>query len=483
MGRSSYGGGSSVKKKWYAVQIGYTPGVYDSWDQAEKQVKSQPLGVCSMECAAVAKFKGFTQSEGVDAAIAYMGGEALYKAWTLFRNEDLDAAEAAFKAVRAVETSTCSMNARSASHGEFRIEEERVRLAELEKVREIARERQAQEAVDFAAREVTRAATMEAARKEAAAAADKQRDEAALARAAEEARSAAELETEAKRLSEQARAAKAEALKAEAEALADKKETERAVEAARAARKQASEGRAEKAEEERLAAVERNRSLAAEGRKKTASGKYLSDAAQRQGTHNRRSGQTAKRTKKRNEKKAQEKLLEAVAIQQAQLAAEQTAFAEQQAAAGAQLSEVRQARSATAAIAGVDPGAAKEHKRLVDSWERMGTQLAETPSHPGQLSRQMSRVAAEMVTASKKTVRDKQQRERQQKRQKKSAGDKAAQNQAWTQNHLSNQRPQDRWSKLSRKHSVEKRKVRKNQKKKKKEQGRGRNSRHPIRLR
>jgi hypothetical protein len=79
-GRSSYGGDSSVKKKWYAVQIGYTSGVYDSWDKAEKQVKSQPLGVCSMECAAVAKFKGFTQSEGVDAAIAYMGGEALYKA-------------------------------------------------------------------------------------------------------------------------------------------------------------------------------------------------------------------------------------------------------------------------------------------------------------------------------------------------------------------------------------------------------------------
>ena len=123
------------------MQIGYTSGVYDSWDKAEKQVKSQPLGVCSMECAAVAKFKGFTQSEGVDAAIAYMGGEALYKAWTLFRNEDLDAAEAAFKAVCAVETSTCSINTRSASHGAFRIGEERVRLAELEKVRATARDR------------------------------------------------------------------------------------------------------------------------------------------------------------------------------------------------------------------------------------------------------------------------------------------------------------------------------------------------------
>ena len=119
---------------------------------------------------------------------------------------------------------------------------------------------------------------------------------------------------------------------------------------------------------------------------------------------------------------------------------------------------------------------------MVDSWERMGTQLAETPSHPGQLSRQMSRVAAEMVTASKKTVRDKQQRERQQKRQKKSAGDKAAQNQAWNQNHLSNQRPQDKWSKASRKHAVEKRRVRTKQKKKK-EKGRGQSFRHPIRPR
>jgi hypothetical protein len=360
-------------------------------------------------------------------------------------------------------------------HGKYRVNWERTerrRKAELQQANaKLAAEAELRAA---AAQEKIAATQAEAARVSAAAGV-KAREAAALVAETEEARLAAEHAAQSTRRREQSQASMRQAMEQEAAAEADGKEQARALAAAKAARKQANKDRAEKAEEERLAGVERETALVAEGRKKIAGDRYLSDDAARQGTHNRRPGQRAKKNRKKAEQKALAAQQEAITVQQAQLAAERLAFEKQQRREGVQLSGVQQARAATAAIE--DPQARKRHARLVDSAERYVSQLAAVTQDPVHLRQRISGAVSAVVTDAKKISKDDRQRTVQERRAAQRRGDTAAQNDQWKQRHLGNPRPQDKWSKLSRKHSVAKTKQRHGQKNKQAEQA-GRRQKH-----
>ena len=245
----------------------------------------------------------------------------------------------------------------------------------------------------------------------------------ALAVETEEARLAAEQAAQSTRRREKTQASMRQAMEQEAAAKVDGEEQARALAAAKAARKQADEDRAEKAEEEGLTGVEQETALVAEGRKKIAGDRYLSDAAARQGTHNRRPGQRAKKNRKKAEQKALAAQQEAITVQQAQLAAERVAFEKQQRREGVQLSGVQQARAATAVIE--DPQARKWHERLVDSAEWYVTQLAAVTQDPVHLRQRISGAVSAVVTDAKKISKDDRQRTVQERQAAKRRGDTA----------------------------------------------------------
>jgi hypothetical protein len=235
---------------------------------------------------------------------------------------------------------------------------------------------------------------------------------------------------------------------------------------ARAKRKKAAEDRVAGEEEERLAGVDLHATLEAEGRKKTAAGRYLSGVAAAQGTRNR--NPTGRRAKK-NKKKAAQKVLaavkEAVTVQQSQLAAERAAFALQQRSEGVQLDAVQLARAATAAIE--DPQTRKKHERLVDSGERYVTQLAAVTEDPVRIRNRMSGAVSAVVTDSKKITKDDQRRTANDRRAAQRQGDKTSRKENYNSKHLANPKSQNKWRKQSRQNKVAKRKNRAEQAKKK----------------
>ena len=254
------------ERKFYAVQRGWTPGVYCTWAHCKPQV-TPPF--FSSEFKAVYK-----SSPTLDEAIEFMGAavpaeqrEGLNRAWELFRGGDLDGAAEIFGVTD------------PAGHGMMRVGLERKNQVVKAQRRLAAEEAEAAAAVEAAAKEKVIAAAKATAAEAAAAAAATVHGAADLLAAAEAARLATEREAETTRLREQARASRAKALEEKAAAEADGKEEAQARAAAKAARKQAAEDRAGIAEEERQAALEAIRAKAASGRRELVSGRLLSDKA------------------------------------------------------------------------------------------------------------------------------------------------------------------------------------------------------------
>ena len=228
------------ERKFYAVQRGWTPGVYCTWAHCKPQV-TPPF--FSSEFKAVYK-----SSPTLDEAIEFMGAavpaeqrEGLNRAWELFRGGDLDGAAEIFGVTD------------PAGHGMMRVGLERKNQVVKAQRRLAAEEAEAAAAVEAAAKEKVIAAAKATAAEAAAAAAATVHGAADLLAAAEAARLATEREAETTRLREQARASRAKALEEKAAAEADGKEEAQARAAAKAARKQAAEDRVGTAEEERQA--------------------------------------------------------------------------------------------------------------------------------------------------------------------------------------------------------------------------------------
>jgi hypothetical protein len=149
------------QKKWYAVKIGFTPGFYEDWALAKAEINPPKF-------LHQAVHKSFAK---LDEAIRFMGGEALYKAWTAFSAGKLDDAEELFKL------------GDPSGHGAFRIRCERadqVAAATRAEEQRLARVTQEEAAADLRVREDAEAAARATVRAEHASAARKADEDAAV---------------------------------------------------------------------------------------------------------------------------------------------------------------------------------------------------------------------------------------------------------------------------------------------------------------
>ena len=290
--------------------------------------------------------------------------------------------------------------------------------------------------------------------------------EAAAAADAEQARIAAEREKRAVEMREQAKAAAAAAREAKRQAVEEAAAEAEHLRAAQDARQKARADRAAAEEEQRKAAAEEVAACEAEGRKRTAGGRYLSDAEARRGTHKRAPGRRSRKNGRKKERKALEAEREKIAAQQRLLSAERAAFALQQSSTGERVSEVGRARAATASIA--DVGGRKQHQRLVDAGVRQMEELVRVAAEdPARLEQGLTGVVGRFVSETKKVTADMRRQQRQQQRQGEERISGAARKAAWRDTHLS--QPQ------TKRHAGDKRRAReKRLGRKEKRQGGGR---------
>jgi hypothetical protein len=142
------------------VKEGHTPGVYEKWALASAEINPPKF-------TGQAVHKSFAK---LDAVILYMGGEALYKAWTAFSAGKLDDAEELFK------------QGDPSGHGALRIREARAnQIAAASRAEEQRRARvtQAEAEADLRVRDEAEAAARAAVRAASASAARKAGEDAA----------------------------------------------------------------------------------------------------------------------------------------------------------------------------------------------------------------------------------------------------------------------------------------------------------------
>ena len=205
-------------------------------------------------------------------------------------------------------------------------------------------------------------------------------------------------------------------------------------------------------------------------------GRYLSDKAAAAGTSKHRSGSTARRTARHNLQHKLDAEAERLNVASAVLEAEKLAWGKQQQESGVVLDPLTKARAAGAAIE--DTAARKRHARLLGNAERFVSQLAAVPHAGRHVAQRMTGAAAGLVCDTKKVTADAALRFRQEQRQQRRGAQSAARARDWEENHLANQGAQTKWRKLSRKHTVAKRKNRREQAER---QNKGRWPRSPAR--
>ena len=95
------------RRGWYGVKVGWTPGVFQNWKEAKAEIDK--LG----DKAVYKKF------DDIDAAIDFIGGDDVSRAWDLFRAGKLGEAQVLFT------------RKDLSGHGAHHIGLERARLAKL----------------------------------------------------------------------------------------------------------------------------------------------------------------------------------------------------------------------------------------------------------------------------------------------------------------------------------------------------------------
>eukprot|EP01052_Picozoa_sp_SAG31_P035382 SAG31_NODE_4262_length_3402_cov_12.222222_2_plen_506_part_00 len=443
------------KQCYYAVRVGWTPGVYGSWaetrpallrdaDSALRGENFVTFGHTRIrpaweKCSSLRKAWAFMGTKGTGAA-RVLNGKLVCQAWDEFRAGDLDRAEDTFAAGGDIR-----------GHGAWRIA-----LARDAQQQQHAQQQQSRVILDsddpgspdtlahseqlVAQPEPTQAQQqpaqqqvqqLEDARQHAQQQLDQQR------------RAQQRVEDKVAQLEKSREQADETIAKLQQELLATRGRTR----ARHAASRSAQEGTASF-----LASVDTAQQPPA--RKMCAHGRPISAAASAVvGKH--RAGHTSRRKQARLERALLQREKESLAAKETAIAALWQAAEEKADAAG--VSEIERARIATAQIS--DPVAQQQHKRYVAAVTDMAQQLASVEPESARVHRHLRGIASGGVSQIKKVARDEKQRLRQQQRQTGARVETAEQREQWRNQHLPHAKPQKRRSKLAAQHVVAKRKT------------------------